>query len=336
MHTIYVTEYPYPESRKVAIRLRDLIAASYPRFSLVHNPKDADLILVAGHGNSTSEREYILSAISHPVISSFPDKSFTVCYRDKPIIFHHGIYESAIKNPWSQGRIATGFYQLSGTVNPGIIAPSPDRECKAYLASFIGRNSHPSRSRLFAQQFYRSDIFIEDSSSFNMWSKQSSEQKLKHMRHYGEVLSSSKFAICIRGAGTGSIRLFEALKAGVAPVVISDGWIPPADPLWQEFCLTLPEGEINQLENFLEEEEHTALRRGALAHAYYQSALAHNVYLDDLWYRLEFLKQRKLIPERYLWLLRYLLAGFHLTKYYWGQAIPRMRARWAKLGGFRR
>ena len=69
------------------------------------------------------------------------------------------------------------------------------------------------------------------------------------MRHYGDVLSSSKFAICPRGYGTGSIRLLEALKAGVAPVVISDEWIPPGDPLWQEFCLTLPEADIHQLEN---------------------------------------------------------------------------------------
>jgi hypothetical protein len=336
MRSVYVTEYPHPDSCAAAIRLRDLVTASYPRFYLVHNPKAADLILVAGHGNQISDYEYIFSSISHPVINSFPDKSFTACYRDKPIIFHHGIYESAIGNPWSQGRVVAGFYQFSGTINPKVIQPGPGRARKLYLASFIGRNSHPIRSRLFAQKFNRGDIIIEDSSSFHMWSEQSSVHKLKQMRHYGDVLSSSKFAICPRGYGTGSIRLLEALKAGVAPVVISDEWIPPGDPLWQEFCLTLPEAEIHQLENLLQAEEPTALKRGALARAYYQSALVQNVYLDYLWCHLELLKHRKLISERYFWMLRYLLAGFHLTKYCSGQAINRMRVRWAKLCGFRK
>jgi hypothetical protein len=326
MPKIFVSEYPDDESRAVAVRLRKLIANSEPHYSLVHSPESAQLILVAAHGNEISVTDYIRSAIKHSVISAFPEKSFSLCFRDHPILFHHGIYESPSSGLWSQGRVAPGFYQLSGTLNPEVRELGLDRPVKKYLASFIGRNSHPCRSRLFAQRFRWHDFIIEDSSSFNMWAERRSYVRSERLQRYGYVLRSSKFALCPRGSGTGSIRLFEALKSGVAPVVIADDRIPPQDPQWHEFCLLLPEKHIDHLEDLLEKEENSSSERGILAYNYYKKLLAPEKYIDYIWHRVNSLNRSKMIPERYFWRFRHVLAIYGLLTYLGNSFTEQIRA----------
>lgn len=323
MPRIFVSEYSDYESRAVAVQLRKLIAMSAPRYSLVEKPESAQIILVAAHGNEISIIDYIRSGVDHSVISAFPEKSFSISFRDHPIIFHHGVYESPVSGFWSQGRVVPGFYQLSGTLNPEVHERRPDISEKKFLASFIGRNSHPCRSHLFAQHFRRHDVFIEDSSSFNMWAQCQDDEKNKHLKRYGHVLRSSKFALCPRGSGTGSIRLFEALKSGIAPVVISDDWIPPQDPLWHEFCLTLPEKQIDQLEALLEQEEHTSSERGMLAYRYYKKLLAPESYIDYIYHHVNSLRDKQKIPECYFWQVRHLVASFHLLAYFLNKILSR-------------
>jgi hypothetical protein len=292
-----------------------LISASSTHYAVVDSAETADIILVASHGNEISVLKYISSAISHPIISAYPARAFSISFRDRPIIFHHGVYESPIASPWSRGRVVPGFYQLSGTCNPEVREPEPLPNHKRYLASFIGRNSHPCRGRLLSHRFRRDDVLIEDSTRFNMWSKLCMDEKQHRLERYGEVLRTSKFALCPRGSGTGSIRLFEALKSGVAPVVISDDWVPPDDHKWHEFCLVLPENRIDQLESLLESEEHSANQRGLLAFEYYKSQLTPDVYLDYLMRHLSGLRDRNGIPERFYWRLRYLYAAIHLARF---------------------
>lgn len=325
MVNIFVTDYQDSESCAVAARLRSLITSSSARYSLVDCPDEADFILVASHGNEIPFYKYILSAVSHPVISAYPSNAFSVSFRDRPVIFHHGVYESPVASAWSSGRVVPGFYQLSGTLNPEVRVPDDHPIPKRYLASFIGRNSHPCRGRLLTHRFGRSDVFIEDSSSFNMWSKHCLHERQHRLQRYGEVLRSSKFALCPRGCGTGSIRLFEALKAGVAPVVISDDWVPPCDRKWHEFCLVFPENRIDQLESMLESEEHSAAERGALAFAYYQSELTPETYIDYLLRHLYGLKGRNGISERHYWKLRHLVAAYHVARFSGSQAYQGIR-----------
>lgn len=59
---------------------------------------------------------------------------------------------------------------------------------------------------------------------------------------FAEALRSSVFALCPSGAGPNSIRLWEAIAAGVVPVVLSDGYAPPGDlALWAEATVSAPE-----------------------------------------------------------------------------------------------
>ena len=158
----------------------------------------------------------------HPVIGRFPEKSFTVSYRDTPVLFNRGVYESALATSWNQGRCVTGCYALSGHENGAI--QSDGSAVKDLLFSFTGRLSHPVRRQLMATTFHRRDILLEDTSTFNYWDY-TPALRAERERHFAAVLSSSRSALCPRGVGAGSIRLFEAMRAGVAPIILADDWM---------------------------------------------------------------------------------------------------------------
>ena len=66
------------------------------------------------------------------------------------------------------------------------------------------------------------------------------------------MLAASHFLLCPRGAGLGSIRFFEAMAAGIAPVLISDGYVLPPGPNWGSFLIRVPERQISRLPELVE------------------------------------------------------------------------------------
>ena len=69
----------------------------------------------------------------------------------------------------------------------------------------------------------------------------------------------------VRGAGSGSIRLFEVMQAGVAPVLISDKYLLPAHVPWDNFLIRIAERDIARLAELLESHLSSAEDRGRLA-----------------------------------------------------------------------
>ena len=61
-------------------------------------------------------------------------------------------------------------------------------------------------------------------------------------RRFVELMSRSVFALCPRGYGRTSYRMYEALQLGCIPVYIHDeSWLPYADELdWREFAVLVP------------------------------------------------------------------------------------------------
>ena len=83
---------------------------------------------------------------------------------------------------------------------------------------------------------------------------------------YIELLKATKFMLCPKGLGTSSWRLFETMKAGRVPVIISDNWVPPAGPDWDKFSIRIPETKIERIPDFLVsiERDAPALARAAV------------------------------------------------------------------------
>ncbi|MDQ2919268.1 MAG: glycosyltransferase family 47 protein, partial [Verrucomicrobiota bacterium] len=73
------------------------------------------------------------------------------------------------------------------------------------------------------------------------------------------------FVLCPRGVGASTIRLFETMRMGRVPVILSDEWVPPVGPLWEKFSVRVAEKDFAQVPRLLEEREHMAVPMGQLA-----------------------------------------------------------------------
>ncbi len=298
---VFLESYPNAEGEKVAANLLRVYMASDRMHFLVDNPDQADLILIGGIGNEMSQDEYIARSIVHPLIERYTHKAFTASYRDNPIIFNRGVYESALIATWTNGRCVPGSYELSGHCNSAISQDVAERDL---LFSFIGRESHPCRARIFSQNFARKDILLENSSLFNYWD---SEQTIRSARErsFASVLSRSKFCLCPRGAGAGSIRLFEAMRAGVAPVIIADDWIRGTSIPWDQFSIIVRETELDQLESRITARESDYDRMGALARACWQKHFAPTSYFNYIVGCCLAMQKTQRIPESVYWAMRH-------------------------------
>ena len=300
--------------------------------SITESPEEADLILIAHPGNELSNKEYLTEIQSHNLITRYPDKCFSISFfKDKPLVLNRGVYESPMSMWNKQKRVKTGAYLLR-MFNPLIkeycnSGHNSSQEEKQYLASFIGRGSHQIRHKLFNQKFNRKDIHVQDSSHFSAWSKHSDKDKRVDYEQYLNILTKSKFAICPRGSGSSSIRLFEAMSLGVCPVIISDEWKPPAGPDWSEFSLFIKEREIDNLERVLAAFENKYYEMGKKAAAAFRTYFSDENYFDYLIERCMEIRENQRIPESIHWKFRsvyimYYRLFFWLRrnrqKLYWG------------------
>jgi hypothetical protein len=88
---------------------------------------------------------------------------------------------------------------------------------------------------------------------------------LDERTRYGDIIARSKFVLCPRGYACSSWRLFETMKAGRVPVIISDQWVPPAGIAWECFSIRVRQNRVAQIPEMLERYEPKAATMGRLA-----------------------------------------------------------------------
>ena len=68
-----------------------------------------------------------------------------------------------------------------------------------------------------------------------------------------DMMSRSVFALCPRGFGATSFRLYEAMQFGTIPIYISDRHCLPWDDEldWSEFCVVIGADEVSNLDSIL-------------------------------------------------------------------------------------
>jgi hypothetical protein len=291
--------------------LRQFFESSSPRLhEWTENADEADIIFLTNTLQRTG------SAVEkHPLPRRYPEKCFILSEQWEPPFLLAGIYANAPRSALGRGRFRTGSYALyhPDFRNPFVedcdyAADLADRR-PDLLASFIGRDCHPVRKRLFALNFPADKILLEDSSTFDAFTH-ALENKRERQRHYFDVCRRSKFILCPRGAGPNSIRLFEALKLGLAPVIISDAWMPCEGPRWAEFALFLAEKDVARIPEILAQAEPTYRERGVRARQAYEDFFAPQSYFNYLVAAAASALSQRIIPERWfvaLWPVQRLL-----------------------------
>jgi hypothetical protein len=192
---------------------------------------------------------------------------------------------------WDQRRFAYSHDDLAFPVHPGIYPSLPswnvhpaftrsgpfllrpaepsqrdeEYELGSYLFSFVGAVwTSPIRQQLMQLDHPRG--LVRDSSQDKAYLSGQPQTTYQRFRSsYQTILAESLFVLCPRGVGASSWRLFETMRAGRAPVVISDAWVPPAGVPWEEFSVRIAEREIGKIPERLKALEDRAPAMGARA-----------------------------------------------------------------------
>lgn len=231
--------------------------------TLTRDPEEADLILFAELGFSAGVGIFDAKLRVHPLVRRFRAKCFVMNSADTAIPFLPGVYTSIEKRWHDPRRVRSGHYLSTHTAVPPLIT----REYveRDLLFSFVGSAAnHPVRREVVALRHPRGLGKDVSKESARVWSR-GPEAVARFLANYAEVMSRSRFALCPRGLGASSVRLFESMRFGVAPVIISDQWVPPTGPDWDRFSVRIAENDVPRLPSILEAREARSEEMGRLA-----------------------------------------------------------------------
>ena len=279
--------------------LRQFFHSSTPRLhEWCDSPEKADVIFL-----TNAQQQWGRDLQKHPLPHRFPEKCFALSEQWEPPFLLAGIYANAPRQAFGRGRFRTGSYALhhpdfhNKFVEAYDYGKESANRSPDLLASFLGRNCHPVREQLFHMDFSPGRFLIQDTSNFNAFTH-GKEGKLEKQRSYFDICMRSKFILCPRGAGPNSIRLFEAMRLGISPVIISDAWLPCEGPDWKDFSLIIAEKDIGQLEQILSTAESEFHQRGRLARKAYDAYFSPAAYFNYLVNATISARKARLVPER--------------------------------------
>lgn len=127
------------------------------------------------------------------------------------------------------------------------ITPALDKDI---LYSFVGGcdRAVPVREKLWSMR--HSPYCTVEQRKMMFWYYSSEEQE-ELRREYGDVMGRSRFSLCPKGNGIGTVRFWESLSAGAIPVIIgSDDLALPLDGdliPWDEIIIRIDESEVEKV-----------------------------------------------------------------------------------------
>ena len=264
------------------------------RHDVVDSPAEADIIIIS----DVREESRFASLRAHPLVTRYPEQTFVYCDSDHPIAFVHGVYVSVPRAAVSLGRVEGAMYvtEVSEWTNPFVAAGGyADRDL---LFSFIGRNSAPVRAHLLSHDFGRSDVIVRDTSlAYAHWDHRTPD-RTAFQREYVEMSRRSRFVVCPRGAGTSTIRLFEVMQMGIAPIILSDQWMRPPGPRWDDFAIFVKEGDVEALDRIALAHADRAEEMGRLAAANWRQWFRPENQFNYIVDRIMSIQRRQRVPER--------------------------------------
>jgi len=230
--------------------MRDAVAADrFGVHSAVDDPDQADLILFVE--TSTAAGPYFERVRRHPLYRRERDHSYVFSSTDRVVPLVAGVFASITQADYLEAWTRSGHYL--GVKERGAIRYEPDVE-PSLLFSFVGsRAAAPVRDAILALP--ADDARIQNTAGSPL-----------DQQAYADSIRDAAFALCPRGGGTASFRLFEAMLLGRAPVIVADGWVPPAGPDWHSFSIRVAESDVASIPALLRERAGEAAAMGRAAH----------------------------------------------------------------------
>ena len=225
---------------------------------VTNDPGEADVILLFERNANKTPQDLRLM-LQSPVLRRHSAKCFCVNFDDQPLGLLPGGYVSLPRSrfDWRRHRAITYMGQYNEVV--ARLAEHRDQYEQNLLFSFRGARSWPTRARMFAD--------LQDRNSGGRvtetfrWFDHSEAEKTAFV----EEMLHSKFVLCPRGGASSSIRMFETMELGRAPVVIADEYVEPDGPDWLSFAVFVSEERVPEIPRLLGELEPSAAQMGQLA-----------------------------------------------------------------------
>jgi hypothetical protein len=259
---------------------------------IIDSPIDADIILFV----DVNKERFYQRLRKHPFLIQFPEKSFVYDESDAVIPFLPGIYTSAEKSFINLKRLRNYCYlsRHSYSNNSFIIHR---KEKKEFLFSFLGGSTSLLRKRLYNIDFNQPNILVEDTTYYQHWNyAQVSREQMQ--QRFVDICAKSSFVLCPRGAGCGSIRLFEMMEMGVAPVLIADNYLLPKGPRWEEFVVIVKEKDIRKLPKILKNHASEADKMGDLARKAWKEWFAPDKQFNYIVEACNDIKENRILNEK--------------------------------------
>ena len=211
---------------------------------IVYRPGDATHIVFLESGRRRLRLWCNNHIARHPLVKAFPGKCFIWSTEDNPLTWLPGLYVS-MPAPWFDPSLHRAFRYFA--LNTEKLPLPPDRE-RDISYSFLGGPSSPSRAALYHMRHPESAL-VRETLNYNhgTWAPEEA------IRSYVEILSRSRFTLCPAGSATSSYRIFEAMRAGSIPVIISDRLVLPAGPEWAACSVRVPMARVGELPRILGE-----------------------------------------------------------------------------------
>lgn len=236
-----------------------LAAQSDGEVRTVQDAGEADAIVFLSSGVKRGGLVNRNHLAAHPLGRRFPQKCFLWCTDDQPLSYLPGLYTS-LPRRYFHARLhrSYSYFELPTERTPVPMAPGG----RDIFYNFIGGPTHPVRQRITALQ-HGSDTFVQRTVNLNHGNKGSQDM----LETFVATLARSRFTLCPRGVGASSYRLFESMRCGSIPVVISDGLVLPEGPDWEGCSVRVAEKDLARLRAILEavtdHEERSARAREA-------------------------------------------------------------------------
>jgi hypothetical protein len=244
--------------RRLLPHMRAALEALAPRHSPAETMSDADAILFVESG-SDKFSSYGEVLRSRPEIFEFPSKCFVYDFTDMAASFLPGLYAAVPARRFdpSSMRAIPSWDDTPDSVFEEAIARASAAE---YLFSFRGSRSSAVRAELFSTHFRTQRCSLTE--THHWWNfDPAGRVRLDYLAE----IRSTLFPLAPRGLGTTTLRLYEIMRLGRAPVILSEDWVRPNDIPWGEFSIRVSERRVRELPAILSAFEPWADEMGEIA-----------------------------------------------------------------------
>ena len=285
--------------------------------TLTDDPDRADLIIFVERAHAAGR--YLEDVRRHPYVKAYREKCFLCNSRYFGVPFLPGVYGQVRKRDYFfDNRLRSGGYTEIFEEDRFDFDPTPVEQ--PYLYSFVGSvYTYPKVRGPLAELGHPRGLFLDTSQERKevFDTLKATAEKERYMERYVDITRKSKFILSPRGDAVASMRLFESMKMGRAPVIIGDDWVAPQGPDWNAFSIRVAEENMATIPELLEEKEHLASEMGILARKAWEDWFSEEATFHRVVEWCLDLKANRRIPEsvaQYLIWLK-LLMPFHLRRY---------------------